>query len=497
MNSDDLKTPPFETAGMHVPVPQLGPTARSDPRAAWRGPGAGLPRADAARSWARGAAGVGPFVAAAATASIVLGSLAAVAVRPVPHAIAQGSADWVAPYCGDQPRITSIFDHTAPGYRASNRDGDLRLYSGLDLYDCGCASYNASSRPVLYYDGHDGWDFALRAGVQGCINQQRPGIGRGLAYAAHGGQVESSRWVGNREDTNYGLHVVLNRLQAGERSLYGHLAAVFVDEGDPVSGGQLIGAVGTTGNSTGMHLHWAASRDGTPLQSLNTFDPYGWNRRYDAGYEHPKVTPVPSGPEVDYDDPHRGDGWSQRKVVPDTRSRPCPSGCGEHIVEEDQPCCTGWIKGNWVTRPGGSGGSYRTVNMSGSGTANASIRYFCLDCTPGTYLIEANVVGYGSESSRTHVARYEVKGNGTRVAGNPYSPTILDQHEAAHTGRWIAIGVFRFTTGFPNPPQIEINNRSDRYDFTESSGRVLVADALKFTRIDCGGTGSPNTISDN
>lgn len=58
----------------------------------------------------------------------------------------------------------------------------------------------------------------------------------------------------------FGLHVVIDH-GGGVESLYGHLSAVDVVDGQVVSGGQLIGAVGSTGNSTGPHLHFEIERN--------------------------------------------------------------------------------------------------------------------------------------------------------------------------------------------------------------------------------------------
>jgi murein DD-endopeptidase MepM/ murein hydrolase activator NlpD len=61
----------------------------------------------------------------------------------------------------------------------------------------------------------------------------------------------------------YGLHVVVDH-GAGLTSLYAHLAAAFVDDGAAVAIGEVIGAVGSSGNSTGPHLHFEIRRDGLP-----------------------------------------------------------------------------------------------------------------------------------------------------------------------------------------------------------------------------------------
>lgn len=61
----------------------------------------------------------------------------------------------------------------------------------------------------------------------------------------------------------FGLHVVIDH-GGGLQSLYGHLSAVVVTDGAPVHAGEVIGAVGSSGNSTGPHLHFEIDRNGAP-----------------------------------------------------------------------------------------------------------------------------------------------------------------------------------------------------------------------------------------
>lgn len=62
----------------------------------------------------------------------------------------------------------------------------------------------------------------------------------------------------------YGLHVVIDH--AGEtQSLYGHLGAVQVETETWVNAGQVIGRVGSSGNSTGPHLHFEIRAQGLPV----------------------------------------------------------------------------------------------------------------------------------------------------------------------------------------------------------------------------------------
>lgn len=70
-------------------------------------------------------------------------------------------------------------------------------------------------------------------------------------YAADGGVVVYAGW------NNYGYgNMVMIDHGTGFQSLYAHLSAWFVNCGDNVTQSQVIGSVGTTGNSSGPHLHF-------------------------------------------------------------------------------------------------------------------------------------------------------------------------------------------------------------------------------------------------
>jgi murein DD-endopeptidase MepM/ murein hydrolase activator NlpD len=63
------------------------------------------------------------------------------------------------------------------------------------------------------------------------------------------------------EATGLGLHVTVGD-GAGLLTVYGHLSHVLVTEGEYVGAGIPVGEVGSTGNSTGPHLHFEVRRDG-------------------------------------------------------------------------------------------------------------------------------------------------------------------------------------------------------------------------------------------
>jgi murein DD-endopeptidase MepM/ murein hydrolase activator NlpD len=68
-------------------------------------------------------------------------------------------------------------------------------------------------------------------------------------------------------DGGYGnLVVVKHRL--GYESWYAHLSRISVSDGEPVTGGTLIGYVGATGHATGPHLHFEVRRFGTPVDPV-------------------------------------------------------------------------------------------------------------------------------------------------------------------------------------------------------------------------------------
>ena len=95
-------------------------------------------------------------------------------------------------------------------------------------------------------------------------------------YAAGDGVVVAA----TASDAGYGNHIVIAH-DGHTLTLYGHLAVMGVKPGDPVKQGQLIGLVGSTGNSTGPHTHFEVRVDGAPV---------------DPGLFLPALAPGASGP---------------------------------------------------------------------------------------------------------------------------------------------------------------------------------------------------------
>ncbi|MCL5291418.1 MAG: peptidoglycan DD-metalloendopeptidase family protein, partial [Actinobacteria bacterium] len=83
--------------------------------------------------------------------------------------------------------------------------------------------------------------------------------------AANNGVVEDASWFGG-----YGLYIGINHGD-GVASAYGHLSAVAVEPGETVKAGQVIGYVGSTGISTGPHLHFEILVDGVQQNPMNWY----------------------------------------------------------------------------------------------------------------------------------------------------------------------------------------------------------------------------------
>ncbi|MDO8615506.1 MAG: peptidoglycan DD-metalloendopeptidase family protein [Dehalococcoidia bacterium] len=81
--------------------------------------------------------------------------------------------------------------------------------------------------------------------------------------AAADGQVVLAAW----DDYGYGYHVIVQHAD-GSETLYGHLSEIWVEQGQYVGQGQAVGALGSTGYSTGPHLHFELHIGGVPVDPL-------------------------------------------------------------------------------------------------------------------------------------------------------------------------------------------------------------------------------------
>ncbi|HEY9288131.1 MAG TPA: M23 family metallopeptidase, partial [Candidatus Dormibacteraeota bacterium] len=170
---------------------------------------------------------------------------------------ADAAGNLTLPFNIPNPTITSYMDHHYPTRQS---DGIMIRFDGATGYA---------------YDGHRGIDYAVPSNTP--------------VVAADDGTVTYSEW-----SNDGGWGVVIEH--ATDRTAYFHNNKLFVYEGQHVSRGQLIALSGSTGNSTGPHVHFEARDLQTNWHSI---DPYGWTGKgpdpwsYDEGYLFTSNPPVP------------------------------------------------------------------------------------------------------------------------------------------------------------------------------------------------------------
>lgn len=101
------------------------------------------------------------------------------------------------------------------------------------------------------YKRHTGTDIGARYGAS--------------VLAANSGTVTLAGW-----NSGYGNCIIVDH-GGGKATLYGHLSSYSVSKGQTVSKGQEIGKVGSTGNSTGPHLHFEVLINGGAVDPMQYF----------------------------------------------------------------------------------------------------------------------------------------------------------------------------------------------------------------------------------
>ncbi|SDK22492.1 M23 family metallopeptidase [Sediminibacillus albus] len=92
------------------------------------------------------------------------------------------------------------------------------------------------------------------------------GVSNRSILAADNGVVVSAGWDGG----GYGNKVIIDH-KNGYRTVYAHLASISTSAGQTVTKGSKIGVMGSTGNSTGVHLHFEVYKNGSLQNPANLF----------------------------------------------------------------------------------------------------------------------------------------------------------------------------------------------------------------------------------
>lgn len=121
---------------------------------------------------------------------------------------------------------------------------------------------------ITTYFGYDAW----RGGNHYGIDVGNAGIGGKNIYAAQSGTVITAYGDGGWHG-GFGNYIIIDH-GGGISTVYAHCSAVNVYVGQEVSKGDVIGYVGSTGWSTGNHLHFETRVNGTAV------DPFGYSYEY-------------------------------------------------------------------------------------------------------------------------------------------------------------------------------------------------------------------------
>ncbi|HWU93169.1 MAG TPA: M23 family metallopeptidase, partial [Sphingomicrobium sp.] len=135
---------------------------------------------------------------------------------------------------------------------AAHQDLEAPVESGMMMPVAGHITSYFGNRyhPILHYTRfHAGLDIGASWGSP--------------IVAAADGRIIAAGWAGG-----YGREVQIAHA-GGMTSLYGHMSEIVAQAGSYVREGQLIGYVGSSGLSTGPHVHFEVRKDGTPVNPLS------------------------------------------------------------------------------------------------------------------------------------------------------------------------------------------------------------------------------------
>ena len=151
----------------------------------------------------------------------------------------------------DKKGDTGISVNRATGFSNPTKVSDAVITSGYGSRTAPTTNKGKGSKQ------HDGID------IGGSVNGQ-------AADSIGGGKVTEVGY----DENGYGNYVVVDHGD-GYTSLYGHLQKATVKQGDTVSAGQQVGVIGSTGKSSGPHLHLRVHKNGQSIDPRTVIPGYG------------------------------------------------------------------------------------------------------------------------------------------------------------------------------------------------------------------------------
>lgn len=338
-------------------------------------------------------------------------------------------------------RTTSFVDHDKPWYV---NDGIFVRYDGAKWTNVAIGSCTGG---VNCYDGHNGYDLNL---------WYEP-----VLSVAPGTVIRAGWYNPLNHMSALGLWAAVDHGN-GYYTAYGHLSALTVSVGEQVGVQWQLGTSGTSGSSTGPHLHMATYY----APNWQATDPFGWT----GNYPDPNVVP-------DYylwvDNP------GASNTIPDLSGNGSAVYPGATLVDDGG---AGWSStGTWSTATASTdirGGLHWTPTTSDSATATATWQ----PQLPADGYYEVGVYVDDNHASSSWVPY-------TVFSVDPNNPSTIVSHivyvDETHIGsfqgpfgwentgpQWISLGTFYFRASMPG--RVSLSNA------TGENGPTLSADGMEF-----------------
>lgn len=177
----------------------------------------------------------------------------------------------------DMANITEIYLRVV--YRNFDVGADMPLEGGNGTHDLIGEMANGSD--VIPSEGgfvsplENGWqdkvtsEFGYRENPTGAGSEGHTGLDMGVPLGTPVRAVKDGRVLFVRyKQTGYGYHLAIDH-GGGLVTLYAHCSEILVTEGQEVKAGDVIAKSGSTGRSTGPHLHLEVIQDGVPQNPRN------------------------------------------------------------------------------------------------------------------------------------------------------------------------------------------------------------------------------------
>lgn len=149
----------------------------------------------------------------------------------------------VTPVSAPVKKVAEVARYTPAAQNSAETVSNIKSLTNL-LWPATCSTITQ-----YFYWGHSGLDIACKLGTP--------------LYAAEDGVVKNAGWL-----SGYGKMVIIKH-GSGMETLYGHMNKIDVQVGQAVNRGDILGEMGSTGWSTGSHIHFEVRIGGAKKNPLS------------------------------------------------------------------------------------------------------------------------------------------------------------------------------------------------------------------------------------